>query len=197
MDFRTRTRGRPRVGDPDTISAIALGLMTRDGWAPTTMDGIAQASGISTPTLFRYFPSKASVLWHGMDENAERFRTEFTRRIQHPSSLDTIFDSYLAMLLSDPCRLRLIKARIAIMERDQDASAASWSKFEEWRRLVTGFVAIVRDESEDALEVRIQGAAMWSALSSALSAWALSADHDPAAYIETAQRCMIPSGRCE
>tara|TARA_R110002020_G_scaffold65413_8_gene172796 strand:+ start:3571 stop:4164 length:594 start_codon:yes stop_codon:yes gene_type:complete len=183
------------VGDPDTISEIALILMARDGWTSTTMDGIARASGVSTPTLFRYFPSKAAVLWHGMDENAERFRSEFAARRSQPSLLDAIFESYLAMLRADAFRLRLIKTRIAIMEHDDEAAASSWSKFDEWRQLVTSFVATARDEPEDALPARVTGAAIWSALSSALSAWALTDDPDPAEHLRVARGCIaIPHG---
>ena len=76
------TRGRPRVGDPGAISDIALELVARHGWSSTTMQRIATASGISAPTLFRYFPTKADVLWHRLDENVEFFRFAFEERAQ-------------------------------------------------------------------------------------------------------------------
>ena len=191
MNQEAPARGRPRIGDPDAISEIALQLMTRDGWTSTTMQGIARATGVSTPTLFRYFPSKAAVLWHGMDENAERFRTEFAGRLGQVVVVDAILDSYIAMLHSDQSRLRLIRTRLTIMEHEDEAAAASWSKFDEWRQLVTSFVAQSSGESGDSLMVRVAGAVIWSGLSAALSAWALTDAADPAPFISAARSCIV------
>lgn len=182
------TRGRPRVGDPATISDIALELMAQHGWSATTMQRIATASGISAPTLFRYFPTKADLLWYRLDENTEFFRVAFDERVHRQDLGQAITGSYLAMLLADPDRLRTVKKRIAILARDFDAANASWAKFEQWRLLVTGMVADARQQSSSALPVKIVGAMVWAALWAALSAWSTSEDDDPTSYVSTAHR---------
>lgn len=184
------TRGRPRVGDPGTISDIALELVAQHGWSATTMQRIATASGISAPTLFRYFPTKADVLWHRLDENTEFFRSAFDERVHRQDLGQAITDSYLAMLLADPDRLRTVKKRIAILARDVDAANASWAKFEQWRLLVTGMVADARQQPSSALPVKITGAMIWAALWAALSAWSTSGDDDPTSYVATAHRLI-------
>lgn len=195
MSERTRTRGRPRIGDPDVISGVALELMATQGWSATTMQDIANAVGISAPTLFRYFPTKADALWHRMDQTAEEFRTFFHCRPASSNVADTLAESYLEMLLSDPERLRIVKRRIAIMASDLDASQASWPKFEEWRLLITRMIAEVRGLPDDALSIKVVGAMTWSALWQALSAWALSADDDPTTYVCTAHHYMLAANQ--
>ena len=189
----TETRGRPRVGDPGAISDIALKLMAQHGWSATTMQRIATASGISAPTLFRYFPTKADVLWHRLDENAEFFRFAFDERAHRQDLGQAITDSYLAMLLADPDRLRTVKKRIAILARDDDAANASWAKFEQWRLLVTDMVADARQQPSSALPIKIAGAMIWAALWAALSSWSTSEDDDPTPYVATAHQFIAPA----
>lgn len=184
------TRGRPRITDPGTISDIALELISQGGWAATTMQRIATASGVSAPTLFRYFPTKADVLWYQIDESAKSFRIAFERTAHQQNLGDAITESYLDMLLSDTGRLEIIKKRIAILSRDFDAANASWAKFDEWRLLVTDMVAEAPNQPSDSLQVQITGAMLWAALWAALSAWSLSNDDDPTAYVATANQFM-------
>ncbi len=152
------------------------------------MAAIAERSGISEPTLFRYFPTKADVLWHGMDESAQVFRDRFDQRDSRIALPLAVVDAYREMLLSDSERLSLIKVRAAIIAADPAAAEASWRKFEEWRSLVTDLLSQAGEGS--ALEVRIRGAMIWAALWSALTAWSLTDDADPSAQVATARRLL-------
>ena len=187
------TRGRPRAGDPTQISRIALAHIDRDGWAETTMAAIAERSGVSEPTLFRYFPTKADVLWHGMDESARVFRDRFDQRTPGAPLPLAVVDAYGEMLLSDRERLSLIKVRAAIIAEDTGAAEASWRKFEEWRSLVTDMLRHGGDTSPVS-EVRIRGAMIWAALWSALTAWALTNDPTPSAQVAVARRLVAAIG---
>jgi len=193
MTGRMAVRGRPRAGDPDQISRTALEHISRDGWSETTMAAIAEMAGISEPTLFRYFRSKADVLWHGMDESARVFRDLFARRTAGAPLAPSIADAYTAMLLGDPDRLSLIKVRAAIIAGDTGAAEASWRKFEEWRSLVTEMVRS-DDAAADPLDIRIRGAMIWSALWSALTAWALTDDTTPSAQLAAARLRLTSLG---
>jgi AcrR family transcriptional regulator len=46
----------------DTIASTALTLFERQGYDATTMEQIAQESEVAPTTLYRYFPSKESIL---------------------------------------------------------------------------------------------------------------------------------------
>ena len=56
-------RGRPPGTSRRELELIALRLFTGQGFDNTTIEQIAAEAGVSRRTFFRYFGSKASVLW--------------------------------------------------------------------------------------------------------------------------------------
>ena len=68
-----RSPGRPVEVDPQSIVPVALELFARRGLDSVTMTEVAEAAGVSRRSLFRWFPSKASLIWGGTLEATERF----------------------------------------------------------------------------------------------------------------------------
>jgi AcrR family transcriptional regulator len=76
-------RGRPRSEEADrAILEAALTLMARDGYARMSVDAVAAEAGVSKPTLYLRYPSKAALataaLAHVREETAPK-RTGDTR----------------------------------------------------------------------------------------------------------------------
>jgi len=188
-----RGPGRPRAADPEQISEIAARLFAEGGYSATTMSDIALASGISAPTLFRYFPSKSSVLWHGMEDSARLFREAYRRRGSDVPLVDAIFGAYVDMLHEAPLRMLAIKQRIALAAAGEEADEAAWKRYGEWSRMVSSFVAERRAVSPESLEASVVGGMIWAALWSAVSAWALSDQTDPASLVEEARAHVVVS----
>jgi len=182
-----RGRGRPRAADPERISEIALGLMIERGYAATTMAGIARAAGVSESTVFRYFSSKASVLWYGMEDSARVFREAFAYRGARLPLVDAIFEAYLDMLHSPDVPQVVIRRRVAIVWRSTEATDAAWTQFGQWRRMVSEFVAERRGIPADSFEAEVLGGIVWSALSAAITAWATGDDPDPTSAVRAAR----------
>lgn len=63
----TRSSGRPVTIDPDAIAGLALQLFADNGYEQTSMEDIARAAGIGRKSLYRYFSSKADLIWGGME----------------------------------------------------------------------------------------------------------------------------------
>lgn len=189
MSVPSSRRGRPRVGDPEAMSSIGLRMISERGWAATTMTQIAQACGVSSPTLFRYFPSKAALLWHGMEDNEHLFRAAFSTRDLDRPTVDVITDAYLAML-ADSTHIPLLKTRMAVITRDRDASQATWSTYEHWRDLMIQLAAEHRGVAPTSLDARVIGASLWGMLWAALTAWAVSDDADPADHVAAARAAV-------
>ena len=64
MPAANPVRGRPR--DPRTqrdIMGAARRLLARDGYDQVTVDAIAREAGVSRPTVYRRWPSKAHVVF--------------------------------------------------------------------------------------------------------------------------------------
>lgn len=66
-----RTSGRPVTIDPDAVAAIALRLFAERGYEQTSMEDIAREAGIGRKSLYRYFSSKAELIWGGMEPAVE------------------------------------------------------------------------------------------------------------------------------
>lgn len=62
-----RPVGRPVSIDPDAIARLALRLFEENGYERTSMEDIARAAGIARKSLYRYFSSKADLVWGGME----------------------------------------------------------------------------------------------------------------------------------
>jgi AcrR family transcriptional regulator len=77
MSSPDRGRGRPVEVDPDAIAVTALRLFAERGIDGVTMSEIAAAAGIGRRTLFRWFPTKAALVWGGTTEMEDRFEAAF------------------------------------------------------------------------------------------------------------------------
>ncbi|MFJ2620397.1 TetR family transcriptional regulator [Glutamicibacter sp. NPDC087344] len=110
-----RATGRPQSIDPDTVAGIALTLFAEHGYDAVSMAQIADAAGIGRKSLYRYFASKADLVWGGLNEAATVSRTEMADA-ENPSQdpLDALLTATTAALRSLPDlevtrgRLRLI-----------------------------------------------------------------------------------------
>src|SRR5271156_1614856 len=67
-------RGRPPGTSRRELELIALRLFTSQGFEATTIEQIAAEAGVSKRTFFRYFGSKASVLWSEFDHEVDTIR---------------------------------------------------------------------------------------------------------------------------
>ena len=75
----TVRRGRPPSTSSRVLRQIALRLFLQNGFEATTIDQIASVAGVSERTFFRYFATKASVLWTEFDAEVDAIRAALAK----------------------------------------------------------------------------------------------------------------------
>ena len=89
-------RGRPPGTSRRALELIALRLFTEQGFDETPIEQIAAEAGVSRRTFFRYFDSKASVLWGEFDSEVTVIRDALARVPDSVPMMDAIRQAVVA-----------------------------------------------------------------------------------------------------
>jgi AcrR family transcriptional regulator len=80
----------------ERIFSEGMKLFARDGYDQTTMEAIAEAAEVSPSTLYRYYPTKESIIFRPLAASLEKFATTFIdSAVHHPleeALADAIFE---------------------------------------------------------------------------------------------------------
>ncbi|WP_420369958.1 TetR family transcriptional regulator [Curtobacterium sp. L1-20] len=178
--------GRARAIDPGTVAVVALRLFDEQGFDAVSMDDIAAAAGISRRSLFRLFPSKASLVWGGLEEFTSRFTHALRARPQDEPAAVAVRAAYrTGASFSDETlevmrlRLRVIRGT-ASLQRGGDATITALTG------VLVRSVAERDGGSVDDLAVLVRANSFAAAINAALTWWAARDDGRPADAVDRA-----------
>jgi AcrR family transcriptional regulator len=104
----------------------ALVLFGGNGYDETTMEAIAEASEVSASTLFRYFPTKDSIILDPFRAFSERLSDVFSRHAQdHPVEEALAEAIFAALSLEEKGRERALLVR-SIVDKSPIPRARLW-----------------------------------------------------------------------
>jgi AcrR family transcriptional regulator len=130
----TSTRGlreRKKQQTRESIACAAHRLFVERGYQATTLPEIADAAGVSTRTIFAYFPSKEDILFSRFAETISTLADALAQRAPGVQTLDVVrefilsgqstkttdLDTQLYLCITDDPTLRThLRARIAQIE---------------------------------------------------------------------------------
>jgi mycofactocin system transcriptional regulator len=165
---------------------IALRLFSEYGFDNTTIEQISAEAGVSERTFFRYFSSKATVLWSEFDTEVGVIRAALARTPAGVPMMDAIrmavvsANHYRAEDVPDlRMRMNLIGTVPALM-----SSAAE--HYNAWERVIGEFAAIRLGQPADSLYPLAIGRATLAACRAAYDRWAARADNDLTVYLDAA-----------
>lgn len=180
---QTRGRGRPRAARRADVAATGLRLFQENGFDETTMDEIAEAAGISRPTLFRYFPSKAGIVWHGSDRDARWLRDALKNASPARTPLDVLCDVLPHLIRSDDTELGMLRTQVSIIMSVPTVQAQTSERMKEFIDIVAEFVADRTGLQPTDLIPQVATRAAWEASWAALGMWAASDDDVPTLWL--------------
>lgn len=89
-----RSRGRPFAFDPEQALEVALLLFWQHGFAATSLDMVAEATGVARPSLARVFGDKHSLYLRCLDKFRSRLRTTLGAALARDGSLADALDGF-------------------------------------------------------------------------------------------------------
>ncbi|MGH1349661.1 MAG: TetR/AcrR family transcriptional regulator [Methyloligellaceae bacterium] len=103
--MKKTSRGRPRNYDADTALQNALKLFWQKGYTATSLDNLAETTGMKRPSLYAAFGNKKSIYMKTLNY----FRTDLQKQITHimksgnslTKDLEDFFDVFIKIYSSD------------------------------------------------------------------------------------------------
>lgn len=182
--------GRPPATDDGAIAFAAVRLFLERGYDSVTMADVAAAARIGRSTLFRYFPTKGSLLWYQHDLHDAEFRAEMAQTPAGIPLADAVFDAYARFMRRHAHEMALAKTINAVIATSPPSSTGKWDAFAEWAGFIAQYAASRRGGDPADVENAGIGLVLWSAIWSAIEAWALSAEPELEPYLERARSAL-------
>ena len=179
-------RGRPPGTSRRALELIALRLFTRQGFDATTIEQIAAEAGVSKRTFFRYFSSKAGVLWSEFDHEVETIRAALAEEPAGVPMMDAIRRAVVTAKhygLPDVPELRLRMNLIATVPALQSSAAVHYAA---WEEAISDFAATRLGQGAESLYPLAVGRATLAACRAAYDRWSARADADLTFYLDAA-----------
>jgi AcrR family transcriptional regulator len=163
-------RERKKITVRTTIQREALRLFAEHGFDATTVDQIAEASGISPATFYRYFTSKEDSVV--TDEYDPLFVQSFMERPSDEPLIDAV-----RTVVTDVFAHYIVRDRDLLVARHalrNETPALAVAVFEEQERTQEMFAALIARHVRrppDDVDVRIACAAITGAMHEAIGIW--------------------------
>ena len=154
-------RGRPPSTSRRELQRIALGLFDAHGFDNTTIEQIAAEAGVSERTFFRYFTTKASVLWAEFDTEVAAIRDA----------------------LADVPDMRM---KMALIATEPALSFGAAEHYAHWEQAVSDFAGRRLGLPADSLYPLAVGRTVLAACRAAYDRWSDRADRDLPTYLDAA-----------
>lgn len=148
--------GRPRSEETrKSILSAAYGLLLENGFQAVTVDGIAERSGVSKATIYKWWPNKASVVLDSFfEESEEILQVPDTGSVREDLLLQA---KDLAAFLTSP-KGKVITQLIAEGQFDQNIADEYRKRYFSPRRLISENIferGIQRGELREDLNIEL------------------------------------------
>ena len=177
-------RGRPPGTSRRTLELIALRLFTEQGFEETPIEQIAAEAGVSRRTFFRYFDSKASVLWGEFDSEISVIREALAKV---PGSVPTMDAIRQAVVTANHYRAEDVpelRARMNLIGSVPALQSSAAVHYDAWERVVSEFVGTRTGQPPWSLYPLAVGRCTLAACRAAYDRWSARADGDLTVYLD-------------
>lgn len=191
---------RPRRGRPPGTSArefelIALRLFSEQGFEDTTVEQIAAAAGVSRRTFFRYFDSKAHVLWHSFDGEVRALRAAFGAVPADVPLMTAIRQVVVSVNHDRPHDVPELRTRMNLIGSVPALQASAANHYEAWERVVSEYAGTRLGRPAESLLPLAIGRATLSVCRAAYDRWVEQPDADLTVHLDEALQALADGFR--
>ncbi len=179
-------RGRPPGTSARELELISLRLFSSDGFEETTVEHIAAEAGVSRRTFFRYFESKADVLWHAFDGEVGALRAAFGAVPPEVPLMQAINDVVVGVNSYRAEDVPELRTRMHLIGTVPALQASAAQHYDAWERAVSEFASGRLGMPASSLYPLAIGRATLAVCRSAYERWAERADADLTVYLDDA-----------
>lgn len=191
-----KRRGRPPLTDLEQLRAQAITVIEAIGYGNATMSSIAEAAGVSTRTLHRYFTGKADIVWGDAEISVRMLSEGFARVSDNVSTLEAISKVLSETLGQTSEEAAALRGRFRLIATTPELHTRHVPIFVDWHREIANFIARRRSESSDSLVPHTTATALQETVMAALEWWAVNDDpRTPAKVVERAISETFSLGR--
>jgi TetR/AcrR family transcriptional regulator, regulator of mycofactocin system len=183
-------RGRPPATSPRELELAALHLFTEHGFEQTTVEQIAAEAGVSSRTFFRYFDSKAAVLWHAFDAEVSALRAALAAIPDSVPVLEAIRRAVVSVNRYTAEDVPELRTRINLIGTVPALQASAAPHYDAWERAIIDFAAGRLGQEPASLVPLALGRATLAVCRAAYELWVTRADADLTVYLDEAIRTM-------
>ncbi len=179
-------RGRPPGTSRRELELIALRLFTDQGFEATTIEQIAARAGVSKRTFFRYFSSKADVLWSEFDREVEHIRAALASVPDSVPMMDAIRHAVVAANYYGPQDVSELRMRMNLIGAVPALVSSAALHYGAWEQAISDFAAGRLSQPAGSLYPLAVGRATLAACRAAYDRWSARADGDLTIYLDAA-----------
>jgi mycofactocin system transcriptional regulator len=179
-------RGRPPGTSRRELELIALRLFTDQGFDSTTIEQIAEEAGVSKRTFFRYFSSKANVLWSEFDSEVDTIRAALAEVPPGVPMMDAIRRAVVTANHYGPQDVPELRMRMNLIGSVPAFQSSAALHYDAWERAISDFAATRIGQPADSLYPLAAGRATLAACRAAYDRWSARADADLTFYLDAA-----------
>ncbi|MFE9787085.1 TetR family transcriptional regulator [Nocardia salmonicida] len=188
----SRRPGRPSVLDTMAVSVGALRLWADRGFATTSWNDLAEATGISTRTLLRHFSSRSEIAWIGVTPATERLKVALGAAAPEEPLAVVVRAAIVESVSRDPRVQELAADWLRLISSEPELAATAPRIYRPWIDTLSSYLA-GRLPGAPAAVCRAIATAYQSATVAALIEWAESgAEGDCADSVDRMLRWMDP-----
>jgi mycofactocin system transcriptional regulator len=176
-------RGRPHATSRLELQQIALRLFTERGFENTTIDQVAAEAGVSERTFFRYFSSKASVLWTDFETEVAAIRAALSTAPDELPMMEAIRDAVVSANHYRAEDVPGMRQRMNLIATVPALSSSAAEHYEAWEQAISEFAGRRLGEPAGSLYPVAIGRATLAACRAAYDRWSVRADADLTVYL--------------